>query len=216
MPPADGHQAADDAAQQRRAAPRQLAVVGQRLGEAHRNAGAERGRDADQERVPGVAGGEGGGEHRRQRRHRAVHQADQAGLDDLQDEAAARVLVLVVARVGGEDRFFEIGGEVLVLDLGLGEVAEQLADRRVARALDGEAIEALGVVLHLGGAVAHRVDAERAELPDRLARRCSRLMSWRRISGMCSPNLATNRSISRRRCSFSSAAMSLNILALEG
>ena len=58
---------------------------------------------------------------------------------------------------------------MLVLDLGLGEIAEQLADRRVARALDREAVETLGVALHLGGAIARRVDPERAELPDRLA-----------------------------------------------
>ena len=38
----DRHEATDEAAQQRRAAPRQLAVVGQGLREAHRDAGTER------------------------------------------------------------------------------------------------------------------------------------------------------------------------------
>ena len=80
------------------AAAGQRAVVRQRLGEPHRDAGADRGGQADEERRPGVLGGEGGGEHRRQRRHRAVHQADQAGLDDAQDEIAPGGLVLLRRR----------------------------------------------------------------------------------------------------------------------
>ena len=43
---------------------------------------------------------------------------------------------------------------------------------RIAASLarvDRETVEALGVALHLGGAIARRVDAERPELPDRLA-----------------------------------------------
>ena len=38
------------------------------------------------------------GEHRRERRHRTVHQADKAGLDDLQDKPPALVLRFVVRR----------------------------------------------------------------------------------------------------------------------
>ena len=134
MPPAMVIRPQTSAAQQRRAAPRQFAVVGERLGEAHGDAGADRGGDADEERVPGIMGGEGGGEHRRQRRHRAVHQADETRLDDLQDEAPARVFVLgwrgVGAGVSPRARRRSV-----VLAFRLGEVAQQLADRDVARAL---------------------------------------------------------------------------------
>ena len=70
----------------RRAAARQLAVVMRGLGEAHRDAGADRGRQADEEGLPGVLRGESRGKDRRQRRHRAVHQAGQSRLHIGQDE----------------------------------------------------------------------------------------------------------------------------------
>ena len=82
---------------ERRAAARQLAVVVRGLGEAHRDAGADRGRQADQEGLPGVAGGEGGGEDRRQRRDRAVHQPGEARLHLGQDELAPLGRGLLVA-----------------------------------------------------------------------------------------------------------------------
>jgi hypothetical protein len=50
--PAERHQAADDAAQQRGTAAGQLAVVRQRLGKAHRNAGPDRRGKTDQKGVP--------------------------------------------------------------------------------------------------------------------------------------------------------------------
>ena len=90
------HQAADGAAQQRRAAPDSLPSSASASAKPIEMPAPMRGGEADQERVPGVVRREGGGEHRRQRRNRAVHQPDEAGLDDLQDEAPARVLVLVL------------------------------------------------------------------------------------------------------------------------
>ena len=63
------------------------------------------------------------GEHRRERRHRAVHQADQAGLDDLQDKPPALVLRFARPGVVGQHLVLEAGGELVVLVLGLGEVA---------------------------------------------------------------------------------------------
>ena len=87
-----GHQPADEAAHPGMAAAGDAAVVGERLGEAHRDPGADRGRHADQERVPAAAGGEGGGEQGRQRRDRAVHQPGEARLHVLQHEGAVRDL----------------------------------------------------------------------------------------------------------------------------
>ena len=79
----DGHQAAYNAAQQGGAAAGQLAVIGQGLGEAHADARTERGREADQEGIVAVLRGERRGKHGGESADRAVHQPDQAGLDDL-------------------------------------------------------------------------------------------------------------------------------------
>ena len=54
-------QAAYCAANQRRAAAGERAVVGQCLGESHRDAGADRGREPDEKRGPGIVGGKGRG-----------------------------------------------------------------------------------------------------------------------------------------------------------
>src|SRR3954451_18802682 len=75
--------ARDRAARDRFPAAGQRAVVRQRLRQAHRDRGAERGGDAHEQRRA-RAGDVGGGEDRRQRRERAVDQPDQPGLDDLQ------------------------------------------------------------------------------------------------------------------------------------
>ena len=75
-----GHHPRGDAALDRRAAAGELAVVMGRLGEAHGNAGADGGRQADQEGLPGILRGEGGREDRRERRDRAIHQASKARL----------------------------------------------------------------------------------------------------------------------------------------
>jgi hypothetical protein len=69
----EGHGAAGDPAQHRRAAAGQRAVIGQGLGKGHGNAGADRGGEPDKEGRPGVVGRKRGREQRRQRRHRAVH-----------------------------------------------------------------------------------------------------------------------------------------------
>ena len=64
----------------------------------------------------------------------------------------------------------EAGGELVVLVLGLGEVAEQLADRRVGRAGQGLTVEARRGALHVVSARARRFEAERLHLPNRLLR----------------------------------------------
>ena len=111
---------------------------------------------------------ESGGEHRRQGGYRAVHQPDKAGLDDLQDEAAARLLVLVRSSLRSEDFGLERLGAMLVFVLLLGEIAEELANVCVAGATGGRAIETRRVQLHIGRQSTDLVDAERANLPDRL------------------------------------------------
>jgi len=58
----DGHQAADQAAQQRSAATGQRAVIGQSFGKARGDPGADGGGDAGEEGVVAVLGGERGGE----------------------------------------------------------------------------------------------------------------------------------------------------------
>ena len=79
--------------------------------------------------VPAVAGGEGGGEQRRQGRDRAVHQPGQARLDHLQHEQPLPRGRLV--RRAGAAAPRATSAIALVLALLLGQVAEQLADARV-------------------------------------------------------------------------------------
>src|SRR5262249_53351331 len=99
-----GHDAGSETTDKGPAAAGELAVIRQGFGETHRNAGAERGGEADEESRPGLMGGEGRGEQRRQCRDRSVHQSNEARLDHLQEEQ-------LVFRFG----FFElgIGGEML-------------------------------------------------------------------------------------------------------
>ena len=82
-----------DAAQQRRAAARQLTVMGQRFGKAHTDPGPSTGRAPDPERVMAVLRRTCAAEHRRQHTHRAVYEAHQAGLHDLHDVLLACILV---------------------------------------------------------------------------------------------------------------------------
>ena len=78
-------------------------------------------------------GAEGGREHRRQRRDRAIHQADEAGLHDLQDEAAPGVVILLALALPRGKRLASISRRgALVLQFGGGQIAQQFADRGVA------------------------------------------------------------------------------------
>ncbi len=96
--------AADRPARQRRAAPRHQSVVRRGFGEAHRDAGAERGGKSDREGRPVVVSGEAGGKQRRQHRHRAVHQSGEAGWHVVQDERPALARRFAVAGIGGIGR----------------------------------------------------------------------------------------------------------------
>jgi hypothetical protein len=80
--------AGDRAAGQRAAATGDRSVVAEALGQAHADRRAERAGQADEQRGP-RAGEVGGGEDRRQGGDRAVDQADQGGLDPLQDQPPA-------------------------------------------------------------------------------------------------------------------------------
>ena len=147
--PADRrHQPADEPAHHRRAAAGQAAVVRQRLGECHRDAGAEGGGDADEEGVPAPARREGGGEERRQGRDGAVHQACESRLDIAQHEIAPGRFRLVAALLLAELALDEFVGLVFVAALGDREVAEQLSDGGVLAARRGSVVEALGLHLH--------------------------------------------------------------------
>ena len=75
------------AALERVAAAGELAVVGQRLAHAHRDRGAERGGEADEQGGPRPAD-VGGREDRRQCGDGAVDETDEARLDDLQEPVA--------------------------------------------------------------------------------------------------------------------------------
>jgi cytochrome b561 len=72
--------------------------VGQRFGERHADAGADRCGEVDHESLPVMVGREGGREPRCERRYRSVHQAGETGLDVLQHEGPVPGLVLGLAR----------------------------------------------------------------------------------------------------------------------
>ena len=85
---ADERRAArDHAAGERASAAGEGAVVGEAFGQAHADGRAQRGREAHEE--GGMGAGEiGGGEDRRERRDRAVDEADEPRLHDLQQTLA--------------------------------------------------------------------------------------------------------------------------------
>ncbi len=122
----------------------------------------------DQERRPGVVRGKGRGKQRRQRRHRAVHQAGQARLHVLQHEHAPRGLVFFLARAAGEDRLGELVRQALVAGFRLGEFDQQLPHRGVARAFRRLAVITLGLEFHVLGELAHVLQSKRPRQPQRL------------------------------------------------
>ena len=76
-------------------------------------------------------------------------------------------LVLFGAHVGRQVLLDQLAGNVLVRHLGLGKVAEQLADRGVFAARRRAAVETQCLEFHALGEVAHLVEPERTDLPDR-------------------------------------------------
>ncbi len=80
----------------------------------------------------------------------------------------AGVRVLAAADIVRQVLVAQLVGAVFVLHLGLGQVAEQLADRDVLAARRGAAVELLGLGFHALGEVAHLVEVQRLDLPDRL------------------------------------------------
>ena len=75
-----------------------------------------------------LVGSEGRGEDRGQRRDRAIHEAGQTGLHDLEHEQAAAGGVLVALGLGRQLLRLQLAGAMLVGALRLGQVVEQLAD----------------------------------------------------------------------------------------
>ena len=84
----------------------------------------------------------------RERRDGAVHQSSEAGLNNLEDEAAALGLVFLVACAGGLLPLIHFLGEVVVLALLRGEIPEQLTHPGVARLRDGGLIKIARLLLH--------------------------------------------------------------------
>ncbi|SRR5579885_1388182 len=160
------HASADDAADDGSASAGERAVIGKRLGEGHRDARADRGGEPHHESLPGVVGREGGGEERRERRNRAVHQARKARLHILQDEHAARDIVLFFAGLRRQDFLAEILRDLLVLIFGFREVEQQFAYRSVARRFRRFAVKIRGFVFHIGGVFPDLFEAERTNEPD--------------------------------------------------
>src|SRR6266513_2917611 len=84
------HQAPDGAGNPSRAAPAEFAIVGQRFGEAHADAGADGSGKSDLECGQRVASGECGGEQWRERGYRSIHQSGKSRLDEAQYKQPAR------------------------------------------------------------------------------------------------------------------------------
>src|SRR5262249_37616040 len=76
----------DAAADERVAAPGELAGVRQTFGESHADAGADRGCQSGEERVVRLVSGQRGGEDRGERGERAVDEADHGRLHTLQEK----------------------------------------------------------------------------------------------------------------------------------
>ena len=108
-------------------------VVSQRFREAYRNARPNRRGRAHLESVQGIVRRERRHEDRRERRHRTVHESDEARLNDLEHETSTTVLILFATLIGRQLLILSIGGATLVIGLRIGEIAKQLPDMRVGR-----------------------------------------------------------------------------------
>ena len=81
-----GHQAAYQAAQPGMSAAREASVIGKGFGETHADPGADRSCKTYEKGGPGVVSCKSRGKNGRQSGNRAIHQAGEARLDDLQEE----------------------------------------------------------------------------------------------------------------------------------
>ncbi len=97
-----GHDAGDNAADDRATASGERAIVGQSFGKGHGDAGSHGSGEADEKGVPAFVRGEGGGEERGKGGHGAVHEAREAGLDELEDEGTALDLRLIRTNLRSE------------------------------------------------------------------------------------------------------------------
>ena len=139
------------------------------LGKAHGNPGPDGGGQADQKRLPGILGGEGGGENRRECGNRPVHQSGKAGLNIGQDELTAFSLLFLLLHVLG--RVFEPQSvrQVLMPLFSQRQVTQQLARPGIRRLFGGFKIKPVGLRLHLLGHGAHLFQPQGPDEPVGLA-----------------------------------------------
>lgn len=156
------HRAADEAAGPGVAATGEAAVVGEGFGEAHADACADAGGHADLERLEAVVRGKCGGEERGERGDGAIHEAGEAGLDDLEEEEALLLGGFVLTHLHGADAL----GLVCVVALLLDEVAEELADACIGGAFCGGFVETDCLEFHELGLFLHGFQAEGTDEPD--------------------------------------------------
>ena len=121
------HEAGYGATNPGRATACQRAVVRQRFGESHRDAGTDAGGQSYEESVPAFVSGEGGREDWRERRDRAIHESGQAGLNVLQDEEPMMRLLFEVLCLFGEVFFLVLPCSGGVLALFVGQRVEKFA-----------------------------------------------------------------------------------------
>src|SRR6476620_10598753 len=110
----------------------------------------------------------GGGKERRQSRYRAVHETDETGLNDLQEEELAARILLFEPGIRGEMLQSQPVGKRGVALLRRGEVVQELLDRRIGGPFRRLGIEAYVFELENLGALAHRIEAHLLLQPYRL------------------------------------------------
>ena len=140
----------------------EAAVIGQRLGKTHADARADAGREPDEKSLPTVVRGKSGGEQWCQRRNRAVHQANQTRLNDLQEKQPFLLGRVRFAELGQGDPF----GGVRVVAFLFGEISEQLADAGVGCAASGGLVKSFRFHLHALGGFLDGLQTKRAHEPD--------------------------------------------------
>ncbi len=136
------------------------------LGEAHRDAGADRGGKADGQRSGRVAGGEGGGEDRREGGDGAVHKPRKPRLHPGQDELSVCGAVLLALGLVVEMSLGKLARARLVLRLRRREIAEELAGLRIGGPFRRAAVERLRLALHRLCLAADAVESEVFDEPD--------------------------------------------------
>ena len=136
---------------------------------AHGNARTDGCGQADEEGLPCILRGEGGGENGRQRRDRTVHQTGQTGLNIGEQELTLFGFTLLSSCILGQVLVTQHGGHILMSAFRLGKITQQLARGGIGDVFYRLVVKADGLRFHPFRLFANCFERQILDEPIRLA-----------------------------------------------